>query len=594
MFNVILGLFLILIPFLLTFCFTDRRRGFLYILSSLIGFHLLVALITQSLHIFSYPLILGINIFISLVCIFIFIKYKKNNSKKIEINWLAILAFLIIFFELWSVHYFYSGQVGTTGGKLEVERASYSYPYFSDEWVGVALVNYSLDSHALSSGNPLVSPGTYSDFPNTLVAWFALISELFLLTNLSPLTGYAIFALVTGALACLLVYLSLRSFGLKNYTATLAALTIPFITNGQNLPGIWYLLPFIGALLLFLITLTALSDSDWKLFFISSLLALIIYPPIIIFILTTLLITILLNKKINLSSKFKLFSLSFLTFLIAAIAIIILQKYNLNNLVAIAKSSLFYPALDSGIVSFLPWNIIPALIWPLAIFGIFIISRKKLFWLLTPLITGLIFWLIYSHSTYFFIISYERTVIVTSFLIIIAAAFGFDKIINLILNKFPYFTNRKITLIIEVVSLIIFACLAWGYTGRSNWQNLTLNLTTPDGEERLTPTPPASEYLTSDDLTLFTSIKKKNFLSVPWKALAVGAATINYPLESKPSFITNRKLSYSIFMAQSCADKNSLALEHRLSYVYSSAFTCPNFSEIGVSQEDLHLYKFNR
>ena len=106
--------------------------------------------------------------------------------------------------------------------------------------------------------------------------------------------------------------------------------------------------------------------------------------------------------------------------------------------------------------------------------------------------------------------------------------------------------------------------------------------------------PPASEYLTADDLFIFKKINKTNFLSLPWKGLTIGSATENYPLETKPSFITNKKLSYPVFIGSNCDAKKDLAISHRISYVYSSAFTCPNFQEYAVSRENLHLYKFKK
>jgi hypothetical protein len=593
MMNVFWGLILFITPFLLIFCFTDKKRGFLYVFVGVIGLHLLAALITQSLHIFIYPVIITIHSLVAFSAIFVFLKYKKIESFDRKINWLAIGAFIIIIFELWSVHYFYSGSIGTITGRTEATKTSYPYPYFSDEWVGVSLVNYSLNNNVLSSGNSLTSSHSYGSFPNTLICWFALISELFLLVNLVPLTGYAIFALITGIIACLLIYLVLRTFGLKNLTAVLGTLCVPLITNGQNLPGIWYLIPFIGGLLMFLITLSALRLNDLKLLLISSGISLLLYPPMIIFIIPTLLGYIIFNKKISLAKKIRLSIYSLLILLLATIIIIVIQRYSIASLLVIAKSSLIYPLLDNGIVSYTIWNIIPWFILPFAFWGLFIIFKKKLFFLLAPIIIGLLFWVIYSQSYYFFVISYERAVVITSFLLIMAASFGFEELNLILTKKFPYFTHNNFKILIKIFFLLIFAYLALGYTQRTNWSKLTLNIPTSSGVEKLSPTPPASVYLTDSDLFLFKKISKQNFLATPWKGLTIGAATMNYPFDSKPSFITIQKLNYQSFIQRDCTVKYQLAKQYKLKYIYSPTFNCPNFFELGTSSENLHLYKFN-
>jgi len=61
MITTLLGLILLLVPFLLIYKFEDKKLGFAYILSFMIFFHLIVAVVTQALGIFSYIVVLGIN-----------------------------------------------------------------------------------------------------------------------------------------------------------------------------------------------------------------------------------------------------------------------------------------------------------------------------------------------------------------------------------------------------------------------------------------------------------------------------------------------------------------------------------------------------
>lgn len=81
-------------------------------------------------------------------------------------------------------------------------------------------------------------------------------------------------------------------------------------------------------------------------------------------------------------------------------------------------------------------------------------------------------------------------------------------------------------------------------------------------------------------------------LTISWKDLVIGAATNNYPLDSKAGIITNHLVDFFLFMDENCANKYSQAKLFNLSYVYSFPFKCDNFLELGHSREGLYLYKF--
>ena len=586
-----LGIILLLIPFLLVFCFKDRLWGFLYVLTGDITLHLVVALLTQLSHLFLYQIIIAVHLIVAAVTFFILI--KKKISFKFHINWFAIFAFIIIIFELWSVHFLYTGTVSTVNGYQPAVKSVYPYPYFSDEWVGVSLSNYSIENNSLPTANPLINGDSRENLPNVFVCFFSLISELFLLLSVSPLLGYPFFAIGAGFIICLLVYVLLRANKIRPMPSLLAALCIPYIVNGSNLPGIWYFLPFIGGSILFLLSLIGLSMRERPVAWISGFLALLLYPPLIVLIGPTFIVEVLSDKELKSDHKLKYAAFGLLAVACAALVTIFLQKYDLKDFLSLIFSYLFRVNQDGGIPSYAIWNVIPIAILPFALLGLMEAFKKRALFVLTPVLVGLSFWGVYNYILYFFIIDYARVAVFTSFLIIILAGFGFDRLSRKITEVYPALASKNAGIAVGSFLLILFSFLSFSYTNQPAWQKLTLRVSTPGGEQNILPGAPANRYLAEDDLNLFKSISGERFLSIPWKGLTIGAATENYPLQSKASIITNDFLSYNEFMSASCEDKNALAKGADLNYVYSEAFQCGNFDDIGSSSEDLHLYKFN-
>jgi hypothetical protein len=125
------------------------------------------------------------------------------------------------------------------------------------------------------------------------------------------------------------------------------------------------------------------------------------------------------------------------------------------------------------------------------------------------------------------------------------------------------------------------------------WHKLPMAVTLEGSEKFLIPAPPITRYLTEDDLRLFYPYKEKRFVAVPWKGLVVGVATQNFPLESKPSTLTNKVLRYQNFMKGDCVYKVVVARRNLVDLVYSSPFDCPkHFVKKGESAEGFVLYEF--
>ena len=164
--------------------------------------------------------------------------------------------------------------------------------------------------------------------------------------------------------------------------------------------------------------------------------------------------------------------------------------------------------------------------------------------------------------------------------------------LNKLLNKYPLLSNRKIILSVKVYFLFLFLVLSFFYTNYSGWEKITLKIN--GSNYSLSPAAPANKYLTADDLELFREISHKRFLSPPWKGLVLGVATDNYPLNTKDSIVSTNFLYYNNFINETCENKASIAKKAHLAYVYSSEFNCDKFNLLGVSQENLYLYKFSQ
>lgn len=588
----LLGIILLLIPFSLIFNFKNRLLGFLYIFTGLTVWHLFIALLSQSFHFFNYSFILTINVVVAFGSLFFSAWNWRNFNFKVKFNWLVLLAALIIVFELFSVHYLYSGVSTDIIGHKTASYQSYPYPYFADEWAGVAFTKYTIDNQSLPIINPLWGNDKY-DFPNIFVVFFSGLSELFLSLNFSSLLGYPIIAILTGSLVCLFVFLFLKSAKTDTFFALLATLCLPWIITSVNLPGIWYLFPFIGSTIFLLAGLTALNLKSHLLAGVNGLLSLLIYPPFIVFITPVILYYLFVNRRFKL--KQFLITLSLLSTLVATAVLIIflVQPNNWTSLLNFFVKSLVRVNNEGCIPSRPLWLIIPIGLLPFALLGIGEAIRRKLFYFLIPLAVGLLFWLVYAYCPYFLIIDYARIAAITAYLIIITIGLGAEFSYQWLASKFNFLKDKDFLLALKIIILLIFGVLSFFYTQRSVWTKIVLRYDTVLGIWEKPTNPPVNEYLKADDLRLFAGLKKQIFYAPPWKGLVIGAATGNYPLDSKASTISSNQASYELFMQiPECQYKTHNAILVNLDYVYSSKFDCDRFKYVGHSSEGLYLYKF--
>jgi hypothetical protein len=588
MIKTIIGLILLLIPFLLIIKFKNKKLAFFYIFSFIISFHLILSILTQFFHIFTYGVLLGINIFVSLM-ILMTLNFREliENIKKIKIDWILVIIIIILSIQLYSIHYNYTGKITTvTQPYKEVNNMKYPYPYFSDEWYAVSFIKYSIGSSSLPLANPLWHN---VPFPNLELPFHSFVSEIILLLNLNPLTQYTILSFFSGLLICLLIYFILRFNKIDKLPSSIACLSIPLIVNGANLPGIWTLIPLIMGIISMLLGFLFMSLNKNKMIFLMAFLTLIFYPPLFIFYTISLFLYFIFSK---ISKKKKIKSI-FLYLVLSVFVGIILLMFVFLVIPSIAGFSYILPQIfyttftKRAIPDFSILKVIPIPILILSAFGIFKIIKKKI-WLIAPIFIGLAYWLLYSSVLWRFIIEYERVVVLTSILLTLTSGFGISYLIEY-LRRFDFIKKYHILKILMSLILILFLISAFFYTQRNNWQELKLHPI--DTDDIISPASPANNYLHPDDMELFKDIKQKNFLTIPWKGTVIGVATNNYPLETKDGTITNSALRFRDFIDADCKEKIKIAKEHGIDYIYLPKFNCEGFEFIGKSRENVHLYQ---
>jgi hypothetical protein len=591
MIKTIVGVILLLIPFLLLYRFKDKRIGFAYVLSFLLAFHLLVAVVTQLFHVFNYPVIFTINLFVALV-VLTKVNFKKivADLRKIKIDWVLVFIIIILLVQFFSIHYDYTGKATTVVTNYkEVEHMRYPYPYFSDEWSSLALVKYSIASGNLPLVNPLWHNSYFSNFEFT---FHSFVSEIILLLNLNPVIHYTLLTIFSGMIVCLLVYFILLSNKVGQLAAGIACLSLPYIVNGANLPGLWTLIPLILGIISMLLGFLFISTDKRKMILFAAFLTLIFYPPLFVFY-TPALILYLAFTKIPKEEKIKLIAVYIIVCVVVAllmsVRIYLTNNYSLDNTIAQVVSRLSYPTLTkNAIPDFSMWKVVPVIVLLLSVVGIIKTAKKEKAWLVVPVFIGLFYWWLYSFTLWRYIIENERIVTSTSILLVLLSGFGLHYIIGYF-KKIKIARKEKILNVVQVLIFVMFFLLAFSYTQRDNWQELKL-YSVAGGV--FSPASPANIYLQEEDIKLF-NFTEKRFLSAPWKGLVIGTVTGNYPLETKPATITNSVTKFSKFMKADCEEKKEIAKEHEIDYIYSNKFDCGGFEEQGASKEGFYLYKIN-
>jgi hypothetical protein len=599
MISFIFGLVLLIIPFLAVASFKDKKVGFVFVLFFSIVLHVALAILTQSVGIFYYGVIIGITLVADLILLFFVFKshslqptsYKLQPNK---IDWALMFVIIVGFLTLLQVHYNYTGKINLATDRQvsyhEVRNMQYVYPYFSDEWYSVALITSSINNHAL----PIANPYDNSFFPNLELFFHSFLAEIILILNLNPLTQYTLLSIFFNLLIIVLVYLLLRINNLSKNICAISALSVLYITCGANMPGLWNLIPFNMGIILCLIMYIFVSIKNSKMVIVSSVLGSLFYPPLFIFYFLGLVsaffekykhLFVQVSKKEILLKVLGCFVL--IIFVIAPAIYLILLASPFSGVINYGISRIFFVSFTAPYVpEYLIYNIILSPVILLAIFGIsYIFKNKK--WLLFQFLLGGMMWSRYSQTLSRFMIEYERIVILTAIIISIITGFALFEIKKYLIFKK---INPKYIKFTEIFILVLFLVFIPLYTQRESWRNLVL--IEPQSKLLGFPKAPANNYLTQEDLKIFKNIENAKFLSIPWKGTVIGTATNNYPVVTKEGTISMGKEDLiNIFFDEDCVGKKNIAESLKIDYVYLYDFTCPGFEKIDQSKEGLILYK---
>jgi hypothetical protein len=578
---------LILVPLIWILRFKDYKFGFVSVISLIIAGNAGISVILQSVGLFKFSVLLGMYLLIAALTLIFNWKLLIDKIKDFKfgyfkkISWIFLIALTTIGFQLYSVHFNYTGPLTTINGIKIVENFKSGHPYFSDEWIAIGISEHSIKTGELPFTNILND----KTFLNFLFVFHSLISGIDLLLNLNLVTAYQGVSIIFSLILITFAYIFLRESKISVGISILIVFLISYLPNSSNLPLLWNLLPWNIGFIFFLAYLIAVKKEYFKTSIILNLLSIIFYPPLSMIAVPSFLLSLFkVEDKKNLIKNLTIYT--GLIFVGLFISIIFISIFSSEGFVKIIKtvSDFSIRDLDSALGEpplFIVWRVIPWFITPFAVWGLWKIRRNQAF-LTGPVFVGLFLWFLYSLKFPTFFMDYHRTVAITSLLMLIVSAFCVEDFKNYLLSKIKILNKEIIKKILVCVLLALFLFLSFSFTKRDNWMHFKT------GE--FLPTPPANNYLHQDDLNLFKNIHQKTFLAVPWKGLVLGMATDNKPVVTKPSTLTINLIDYQKFMVSDCAAKKNLVNKFNVDYVYTPKFECTGFELMGKSSEGLHLY----
>jgi hypothetical protein len=466
-----------------------------------------------------------------------------------------------------------------------MKNITYQYPYFSDEWYAVSLIKGAIQTESLPFYNTL--DGGF--FLNLEIFSHSLSAELMVLMSLDPLTQYSILSLAINCILILLCYLFLRICNIPVIISAICGLSVLYIACGANLPGIWHLIPLTFGVLYSLFGICFLQLNNLKMALVAYFFVSLFYTLLIPFYGTALLIYLFSNIKFFKQNKAKILGYSFLAlFIFVPIILVFIFLSPLSGFAFYVFSKLYYTSFTGF---FLPqiniFYILPLHILILAIIGCICIAKEKK-WIFWQIIIGCVYWIAYVFTYKRFIIEFERVVYFTSILLCLTAGIGFKIVLDYLKEKIKI--SDKLLKYAPIIILVLLIAYIPFYTQAENWRQFVV--VDPKTKMSIPPNSPVNNYLQKDDIEIFSNIKKKRFLSLPWKGTVIGIATDNFPVVSKPGTISMGLAEWTYnFIGSNCQEKLKFAKSLKLDYVYLLPFDCPGFEKIDQSQEGFVLYK---
>lgn len=483
-------------------------------------------------------------------------------------------------------HFSYTGPLIRSAEVVEVKNMEVRTPYFSDEWASVAFVDQALTTKRLPVRHPFAEQSSYVSY---MTAYFMGLAAFFSTFAFDPLFDFAYAPLLLGMALVYAAYNAARSLGASRVASSVAALSIPFIANSANLAGIWYAIPAHAGLLIFLFVLSLKHDSvRWRM--LGYVLSVLLYSPIIVFVIPALLVTERVAHSIRIIGALVLTGAT--AVLIGAISPTVSILHSITNAVNLLIRPL---GLDfAGDIPFYPPHIVipaVALVGFIAAISSLVSKHHALG---VSIAVGVIGWVVYTFVAVTIVIDVQRVVFITSCLLCIAAAPGYDVILAWVQKTVSF----NPTPIAWVLIVIIISHAAPRYTSDASWKKFVLP--TPNRGEGtfLIPSPPASQFLIQDDLDLLArfdvvaSSSPRRFMSTPWKGLVLGAATRHIPLQTKASIVGTTYLRQDQITAADCEQLERYRKQFSIDFMYFPKLaTCPNAVAVATSTEGFVLYE---
>lgn len=502
----------------------------------------------------------------------------------------VVASFAIVAYQLYAVHFAYTGSVATSTGEVVVQQSAYPYPLYSDEWIAVAMVDTMRTEHT----TPFVHPFTHKPYTNFLFVFHSLIAYITTIVGGSVAVGYVWIGIGINVILIGVLYRWWRACSVARGVALGGVLLAPYIVNSANLPMFWYLLPWNIGFILFVCGFVAMQRQETRLAFGALLMTVVMYPPYLVFVLPAVLLYI---PKITIQAYHT--AVLRVSAVIAGMLgmVLVLLVYIGNSSLSIVLKQfadiLIRPLQSSAGIppTFLLWQVIPLVVIPFAIYAGWV-YRKTQMMLLVLIGLGLVWWTINGRFDVTVLIDYHRVVTITSIFIFMLGICGFNIFWKELSDTFPKIRTRVSTYVLYVGLMVFFIALIPTYTARETWRAFATVIDNGDGTVSVhAPASPVNRYVHPDDIRIFSSFSGERFLAPGWKGLILGTLTDNEPLFTKASTITVQTVLYPVFMNASCEEKETIMKKNNITYVYAPLIACPQFESIDVSAEGLHLMR---
>jgi hypothetical protein len=558
------------VPLLSLGFYVDKLKGVLYLGAQLILSHILIGFT-----LLNFKSLVAVNAlvlhFVFWVLVVFWHLYKRHIWQFPKPSWILIVSALIMAAALFQIHYNYHGAVSFLTQNYKTEtHYSYPYPYLSDEWLMLGFEREVITKQEL----PFTTPFNNNPYPNVLAPFFVLFAEIVTFFSFDPVSNFGIIVVVSGILIALSVFVFLRCLGVSNVMSSLAMVFLLYIPNGSNFPALWNFIPFHLATALFFLGWSAFISGHQRLGILYLCVTLFIYPPyIIIFVPVALFVC---------KGRWKIIVATISAVCATLLLLGFIEISLLRRILGFIGENFYRPIVGRPILP--PWETIPFFILPFALLGLHKAfgSLKQLFW---PTMVVYLVWA-YGFFTHFtLVIAYERVVLLAVIISIVAAVYYFD--------RFNWHSKGQLYFygVVCLITVILIATNLFTFT--NPWKNIHNVSQGPNTEDFVTfSTPPVNNYYNREDIDIFKDLKGKRFLSHPWKGLILGVVTDNVPLETKLSTVAVKEASYQEFIKASCTEKEVIAEEKNIEYVYVPAFSCDAFIPVATSSEKFILYKF--